>query len=153
MVRSASNPVDKAARAHLRRMGFTVWSVNWLRAHEGEFCGIEAQGPDFPETIEKLLDKNPELILVRRDARLWYFAWNTDEQKRMDEDAYASLADEFNDGTPGMAGEMPKLDDFDETAQIRGERYAKAHSLPWPPETGDYDRFWERRNSRTRNPS
>lgn len=57
-----------------------------------------------------------------------------------DEEHYASLADEMNDADVPPFNEA----DWEPDAVAGAKRYAKAHRLPWPPTTGDYDRFWER---------
>ena len=53
---------------------------------------------------------------------------------------YASLADEMNDPDVGPWVE----DDWDPQAVANGKAYAKKHGLRWPPQTGDFDRFYER---------
>jgi hypothetical protein len=58
-----------------------------------------------------------------------------DEEK----EDYASLADEMNDPDVGPWVES----DWDERAVASAKRYAKKNHLPWPPSTGDYDRFYE----------
>jgi|KBSMisStandDraft_5_1062788.scaffolds.fasta_scaffold525255_2 hypothetical protein len=57
-----------------------------------------------------------------------------DEQK----EAYASLADEMNDGDVVWVES-----DWDKEAVKLGKAYAEDHDLPWPPRMGDYDRFYE----------
>lgn len=52
---------------------------------------------------------------------------------------YASLADEMNDyGVPPW-----NEADWDELAVANARRYAAKHGLRFPPQTGDYDRFYE----------
>jgi hypothetical protein len=58
-----------------------------------------------------------------------------------DEDAYAALADELNDGDPNQL----TIDDFEPEGVAAGARYAAEHGLAWPPGTGDFDRYCERR--------
>lgn len=60
----------------------------------------------------------------------------------MDEESYANLADEMNDPDVGPWVEA----DWDEQAVVEAKRYAAANNLPWPPSTGDFDRWYERRN-------
>lgn len=56
-----------------------------------------------------------------------------------DKEAYASLADEMNDG------DVPWIEaDWDDEAVAGGKKYAKKKGLRWPPQMGDYDRFYER---------
>ncbi len=55
-------------------------------------------------------------------------------------ESYAALADEMND-----VGIAPWVEsDWDERAVAEGKAYAEKHDLNWPPQTGDFDRFWER---------
>jgi hypothetical protein len=58
----------------------------------------------------------------------------------LERESYANLADEMNDPDVGAWNEA----DWDPEAVAEGKRYAAAHGLPWPPSTGDYDRFYER---------
>lgn len=58
-----------------------------------------------------------------------------------DEELYAALADELNDPDIPPYNEA----DWDPVAVAGGKRYAKANGLRWPPRTGDYDRYWERK--------
>jgi hypothetical protein len=60
-----------------------------------------------------------------------------------EKESYASLADEMNDPDVGPWNEA----DWDEQAVAEGKRYAKKHGLRWPPQMGDYDRFYERENN------
>ena len=56
---------------------------------------------------------------------------------------YASLADEMNDeGIPPW-----NEDDWDPQAVKNAKAYAKREGLRWPPQTGDFDRWWERTNN------
>jgi hypothetical protein len=55
---------------------------------------------------------------------------------------YASLADEMNDPDVPAWNE----DDWEPTAVANAKKYAKEHNLPWPPRTGDFDRWYERQN-------
>ena len=55
-------------------------------------------------------------------------------------DAYLDLADEMNDADVGPWVES----DWDPIYVELGRRYAAAHSLPWPPGCGDFDRAYER---------
>ena len=64
----------------------------------------------------------------------------------VDEEHYASLADEFNDFADDDT-DRPTLDMFEDEAVAGGARYAKKHKLSWPPRIGDYDRYWEKRNN------
>lgn len=57
-----------------------------------------------------------------------------------DQEAYAMVADELNDGTPGQV----TMEDIDPLCAAAGERYARLQGLSWPPGTGDFDRYWER---------
>jgi len=61
--------------------------------------------------------------------------------EEMDEEDYASLADEMNDGPPHIG--PWKESDWDAEAVAGGKRHAEKHGLPWPPDTGDYDRYYE----------
>lgn len=63
-----------------------------------------------------------------------------------DEEAYAALADEFNDFADGDS-DRPTLADFDPEYVEAGGRYARRNGLAWPPRIGDYDRFWERQQA------
>jgi len=63
-------------------------------------------------------------------------------------DAYASLADELND--PGVT---LSVRDFDPDMVDLAHQYAKAHGLPFPPSTGDYDRLWETQQRRPLTPN
>lgn len=54
---------------------------------------------------------------------------------------YASLADEMNDADVPPWNE----NDWDAGAVANAKRYAQKYGLRWPPETGDYDRFYARR--------
>lgn len=56
---------------------------------------------------------------------------------------YANLADEMNDPDVGPWVES----DWDERAVANARSYAAGHGLPFPPGTGDYDRFYEEANS------
>jgi len=51
--------------------------------------------------------------------------------------AWLDLADEFND-----ANADAQLDDFDPEVVREAEAQARTHDLPWPPSTGDYDRWY-----------
>lgn len=62
-----------------------------------------------------------------------------------DKEAYASLADEMNDGEEQTGPWVES--DWDAEAVAAGKRYAKRNGLRWPPQIGDYDRFWERENN------
>lgn len=55
-----------------------------------------------------------------------------------DREAWLAIADELND--PGV---RMTVEDMDALSRVRGERHARAADLPWPPATGDYDRWWE----------
>ena len=59
-------------------------------------------------------------------------------QRWVDEQSYASLADEFNDIDVDMT-----LADFDQKVVDEAHDYANAHGLPWPPGVGDFDNYWE----------
>ena len=63
-----------------------------------------------------------------------------DEEK----EDYASLADEMNDPDVGPWNEL----DWDPIAVKNARAYAKKNGLNWPPQTGDYDRFYEREHNR-----
>jgi len=56
---------------------------------------------------------------------------------------YASLADEMNDPDVGPWNE----DDWEPRAVANGKSFAAKHGLSWPPQTGDYDRYWDRINN------
>lgn len=57
---------------------------------------------------------------------------------------YANLADEMNDPDVGPWNE----DDWDPRAVASAKMYANRHHLPWPPRTGDFDRWYESELSR-----
>jgi hypothetical protein len=57
---------------------------------------------------------------------------------------YASLADEMNDPDADPWDES----DWDARAVASAKRYAEKHDLPWPPQTGDFDRFYEQEHTR-----
>jgi len=59
-----------------------------------------------------------------------------------EEEAYASLADEMNDGDVVWVES-----DWDAQAVKQGKEYAIEHDLPWPPRTGDFDRYYERKHN------
>jgi hypothetical protein len=61
-----------------------------------------------------------------------------------DEEAYASVTDEMNDGTPGQM----TREDLDKTIVNRAKQFALANNFPWPPQTGDFDRYYEWKNNR-----
>lgn len=82
-----------------------------------------------------------------------------------DEEYYAALADELNDydvriqchrcgkmqlvkvQCEDCGNDMDPLADFEPRAVIAAERYAQAHGLSWPPQTGDFDRYYERKHN------
>lgn len=64
-------------------------------------------------------------------------------QAELDEDSYVSLADEMNDPDVGPWVES----NWDPQSVAEGKRYAEAHDLPWPPQAGDFDRWYERSTS------
>jgi hypothetical protein len=70
------------------------------------------------------------------------------DQRISEEQAYAAIADELND-SPGSyevyGGTKPTVDDFNDEIVARAAKYAAENSLPWPPDTGDFDRYWERK--------
>lgn len=65
------------------------------------------------------------------------------DQKMMDEESYASLADEMNDPDVGPWNE----DDWDPQAVEEAQRHARENRLPWPPRTGDFDRWYEAKHN------
>jgi hypothetical protein len=66
-----------------------------------------------------------------------------DDDRSFDEECYASLADEMNDGAEYVG--VWNAADWDPVAVAAGKRYAKANGLSWPPQTGDYDRYAEKK--------
>lgn len=56
-----------------------------------------------------------------------------------DERDYANLADELNDGSPDQL----TLEDFAADFVFAARIHARRAELPWPPATGDYDRYCE----------
>lgn len=56
---------------------------------------------------------------------------------------YANLADEMNDPDVGPWVE----NDWDARAVASAKRYAKKQGLRWPPQTGDFDRWYEAQNN------
>lgn len=54
---------------------------------------------------------------------------------------YLSLADEMNDGPPHV-GPWNEAD-WEPESVANAKRYAEKHGLPWPPGTGDYERWFE----------
>lgn len=63
-----------------------------------------------------------------------------DEEK----ENYANLADEMNDPDVGPWED----EDWDERAVANGKKYAEKHGLPWPPRTGDFDRWYDREHNK-----
>lgn len=63
----------------------------------------------------------------------------SDSDYDAERESYASLADELNDPDVGPWVE----DDWDPTAVAEGKAYAAKNNLPWPPRTGDFDRWYE----------
>ena len=61
----------------------------------------------------------------------------------LDEESYASLADEMND--PDAPDWVES--DWDAQSVEEAKRYAKKHDLPWPPRKGDFDRWYEAKNN------
>lgn len=61
---------------------------------------------------------------------------------KAEEEAYATLADEMNDGDVVWVAT-----DWDENTVLRGATYAGRHGLAWPPQCGDFDRYWEQRHA------
>ena len=57
----------------------------------------------------------------------------------VDEMSYASLADEMNDGSPTDL----ELDDFNPRFVEEAHRFAYVNGLSWPPQVGDFDRYYE----------
>lgn len=55
-----------------------------------------------------------------------------------EEQAYGDLADELND-----IGIPMTIEDFHKGFVARAKKFADERQLPWPPSTGDYDRYWE----------
>lgn len=60
-----------------------------------------------------------------------------------EEESYASLADEMNDPDVGPWVES----DWDPQAVAEAKKYAKENDLPWPPQTGDFDRYYEAKHN------
>jgi hypothetical protein len=56
---------------------------------------------------------------------------------------YASLADEMNDPDVGPWNES----DWDARAVESAKQYARKNDLPWPPSTGDFDRWYEKQQA------
>lgn len=67
----------------------------------------------------------------------------TDEHYDEEQEDYANLADEMNDPDVGPWDEA----DWDERAVASAKRYAEKNNLPWPPSTGDFDRWYETHRS------
>lgn len=61
-----------------------------------------------------------------------------------DEHCYAAIADELNDAEPPSVLKFP--DDFDPEYLAHAEHYALLHGLNWPPQVGDFDRYYERKH-------
>jgi hypothetical protein len=79
------------------------------------------------------------------------------------EAAYASLADELNDfdvritcarcgamqlvkvQCASCGNDLDPLADFDADCVEAGEQYATANGLAWPPQVGDFDRYYEQK--------
>lgn len=57
-----------------------------------------------------------------------------------EQEDYANLADEMNDPDVGPWVE----DDWDPRAVASARRYAEREGLTWPPQRGDFDRWYER---------
>jgi hypothetical protein len=62
-----------------------------------------------------------------------------DERYDDERESYAALADEMNDADVPPWNEA----DWDPQAVAEAKRYAEKNGLPFPPSTGDYDRFYE----------
>lgn len=62
----------------------------------------------------------------------------------VEERAYAAVTDELNDGTPNQL----TLEDLDPEYVRKAKNFATLNNFPWPPQTGDFDRFYEWRNQR-----
>lgn len=62
-----------------------------------------------------------------------------EQQFDMEEESYAGLADEMNDPDVGPWNES----DWDEQAVAEGREYARKNGLAWPPQHGDFDRYYE----------
>lgn len=67
----------------------------------------------------------------------------SDDELDLEMESYASLADEMNDPDVGPWNEA----DWDPEAVAEAKRYAERHDLPWPPRTGDFDRWYESRHN------
>ncbi len=67
----------------------------------------------------------------------------TDDTFDIEEESYASLADEMNDGDVVWVES-----DWDKEAVKLGKKYAEKQGLRWPPQMGDFDRFYERQHNR-----
>lgn len=67
----------------------------------------------------------------------------SDDDRSFDEECYASLADEMNDGDVGPWVES----DWSLQAVIAAKRYAKINGLRWPPGHGDYDRYYDEKHN------
>ncbi len=61
------------------------------------------------------------------------------DNRSEDEVSYSAVADELNDGTPGQL----TLSDIDKRDLARARAFADLAGFPWPPRTGDFDRYWE----------
>lgn len=82
-----------------------------------------------------------------------------------DEDYYVQLADELNDPDVRISchrcghlqlvkvqcercgNDLDPLADFDYHVITPAERYARANDLSWPPQIGDYDRYWDAKHN------
>jgi hypothetical protein len=60
-----------------------------------------------------------------------------------EEQDYANLADEMNDPDVGPWVES----DWDVRAVANAKRHAEKNKLPWPPQTGDFDRWYDARHN------
>jgi len=64
-----------------------------------------------------------------------------------DEECYAAVADELNDfqrpedNPPGWG--PITLQDLEKRVVERAEKFARSSGIPWPPEIGDFDRYYE----------
>lgn len=67
----------------------------------------------------------------------------TDEQFDMEEESYANLCDELNDPDVGPYNES----DWDPIAVAEAKSYAAKNGLAWPPNTGDFDRWYDRKHN------
>lgn len=81
-------------------------------------------------------------VLAAWEEKMRAHGWVPLEEAH-DEDDYASLADEMNDPDVDPWDE----NDWDPISVGNAKRYAEREGLPWPPRTGDFDRWYEKKNN------